>query len=139
MSYPLALLGGALIGLAVTLMLAFNGRVTGISGIINQTFSPPLKNSAWRISFLLGLLVGGGAVYLYNPSLFLNASVRNFLELLIAGFLVGFGATLANGCTSGHGVCGISRLSLRSIAATTLFILAGIFSVALLRWMGGIL
>lgn len=138
MNYSLALLGGALIGLAVTLMLAFNGRVTGVSGIINRTFSPPLKDSFWRISFLLGLLLGGRAAYLYNPSLFLNASVRNFLELLTAGFLVGFGSTLANGCTSGHGVCGISRLSPRSVLATALFILAGFFSVAVLRWMGGL-
>ncbi len=136
MTFPTALLGGALIGLAVTIMLALNGRVTGISGILNQSFSPPLKNSFWRHAFLIGLLCGGVASYIYNPSFFINSSGRNILEILIAGFLVGFGSVLGSGCTSGHGVCGISRFSLRSILATILFILAGMSMVLLLRWIG---
>lgn len=136
MNFPLTLLGGALIGLAVTLMLAFNGRVTGISGIINQSFSPPVKNSSWRFSFILGLLCGGVLVFLINPLLFSNASGRDLIEILAAGFLVGFGSILGGGCTSGHGVCGVSRLSIRSVIATGLFILAGAGSVAAIRWMG---
>ncbi len=132
----MALTGGALIGLAVTLMLLFNGRVTGISGIINQALRPPFKESSWRWAFLFGLLLGGLIMSVFFPELFLNKSGRGILEVLIAGFLVGFGTVLGSGCTSGHGVCGISRLSRRSILATITFMFAGFLMVNSLQWLG---
>lgn len=134
--YLMALLGGILIGLAATLLLAFNGRIAGISGIFNQIISSPFRNSLWCWCLLGGLLLGGVFLRRLSPELFINASGRSFFDLLIAGFLVGFGAVLANGCTSGHGVCGISRFSKRSIAATSLFIVSGVLTVITLRMLG---
>lgn len=131
-----SLIGGIFIGLAVTLMLWFNGRVTGISGIFNQALKPPFQQSYWRWSFLLGLITGGLVMFLINPLWFQNISGRSFTQIIIAGFLVGLGTALGSGCTSGHGVCGISRLSPRSIVATISFMLAGLLTVIFIRWMG---
>lgn len=128
-----ALAGGVLIGVAVTLMLWLNGRVTGISGIINGALCIPRRESMWRFTFLAGLLAGGGVLYLLNPSVFTNTTQRSLPEVAVAGLLVGFGTVLGSGCTSGHGVCGISRLSLRSILATTVFIAAGIVAVQVFK------
>lgn len=123
-------IGGCLIGLSVTLMLLFNGRVTGISGILASSFE---KNSAWRWTFLAGLLAGGFAMHFYRPDLFSNVSGRGLGLIVAAGLLVGFGTVMGNGCTSGHGVCGMSRLSVRSIVATLTFMLFGFFTVQLVR------
>lgn len=136
MWYPEPLLGGVLIGFAVTLMLWLNGRVTGISGILNQALKPPIQHSYWRWAFLSGLLFGGLIMSLINPLWFQNISGRSFTQIMVAGFLVGFGTVLGSGCTSGHGVCGISRLSPRSIVATLSFILAGFLTVIFLQWFG---
>lgn len=131
------LLGGALIGLAATLMLLFNGRVTGISGIINNAIDVPSQESIWRWSFLVGLIAGGAAVFQFTPERFQNLTQFGFLRLGIAGLLVGFGTIMGSGCTSGHGVCGISRLSVRSMLATVLFILAGAITVFLMKFISG--
>lgn len=122
-----ALVGGLFIGLAVSLMLILNGRVTGISGIIYGLLNPTKGDIAWRIYFIAGLL-GGGFITMTNSQL------SHFdWKIPVAGLLVGFGTVLGSGCTSGHGVCGISRLSPRSIVATIIFILSGIATVFILR------
>lgn len=132
-AYVHALIGGALIGLAATLMLWWNGRVTGISGIVNGTLTYVRGDWGWRLAFILGLVLGGAAIKTLLPEGFANTSGRNLLEIAAAGLLVGYGTVMGSGCTSGHGVCGISRLSPRSLLATTTFIGAGVTMVALLR------
>lgn len=122
-----ALLGGLLIGSAVTLMLWLNGRVTGISGIIDGLLSRNVAGKSWRLAFLAGLLAGGLVLYLLNPFFFVNHSDRSLWQVGLAGFLVGFGTLLGSGCTSGHGICGISRWSMRSLVATLVFIASGMF------------
>ena len=136
-SYLLALFGGALIGLAVSLMLLWNGRVTGISGIIFGAVVKPSKNDqAWRWNFIAGLLVGGLILHFIYPSAFGEGLATGPWTIVVAGILVGFGTVLGNGCTSGHGVCGISRLSPRSLIATGSFISAGVVAVFLFRHFG---
>ena len=119
--WMLALAGGAIIGGAASLLLIFNGRVSGISGIFHRAMSSNSSDDFWRLKFILGIIVGG---FLSYELLDINYSYEKLgiLELSISGFLVGLGTKLANGCTSGHGVCGISRLSLRSLVATIVFI-----------------
>lgn len=134
----MSLIGGGLIGLAVSLMLIFNGRVTGISGIIGGVLTPKKSDLSWRVLFLLGLLLGGVLLKIYHPSSFESqAQNMSLYDYALAGFLVGFGTLLGNGCTSGHGVCGISRMSVRSIIATSTFILFGIISVFLFKIIKG--
>jgi uncharacterized protein len=132
-----AIIGGLLIGLSVSLMLLFNGRVTGISGIIGGTLSPKAKDFNWRIAFLLGLVAGGGLLVALKPESFTNLSPAKTVDYIIAGLLVGFGTLLGNGCTSGHGVCGISRMSVRSIISTMTFIVFGIISVLIFKFVRG--
>lgn len=132
---PLA--GGILIGLAVTLMLLFNGRVTGISGIISSSLKDFSREGLWRWAFVIGLLCGGFILGLFNPEVFTNTAIRSTPVVLIAGFLVGYGTVMGSGCTSGHGICGMSRLSLRSIMATAIFMLFGFLTVQLFRLFGG--
>lgn len=131
-----ALLGGILIGTSVSLMLLWNGRVTGISGIINGALSTPKGDTAWRALFLLGLFTGGLLLYTFSPEVFNGALETPLWTVAVAGLLVGFGTIMGSGCTSGHGVCGLSRLSPRSIVATVAFMLAGIVAVALFRKIG---
>jgi uncharacterized membrane protein YedE/YeeE len=118
-------LGGVLIGVAAALMLAFNGRIAGISGILGG-FVERKEGWSWRGLFLLGMLLGAGALVLVMPTALPGAALSSLGLLALAGLLVGFGTRLGGGCTSGHGVCGISRLSNRSLAATGVF-----FSVAM--------
>lgn len=132
----MALLGGALIGVSVSLMLYLNGRVTGISGIISRSFERVSGDFSWRISFLLGLIVGGVILSITYPQAFSGQLESATWTLILAGLLVGFGTNLGSGCTSGHGVCGISRFSVRSILATLTFIAAGILAVSAFRAMG---
>ena len=131
-----ALIGGTIIGIAVSFMLLLNGRVTGISSIINNTFSAVKGDTAWRVFFILGLFLGGLFMKWFNPDVFTGALLTESWTTVIAGLLVGFGTVLGSGCTSGHGVCGISRLSLRSIVATMVFISAGIIAVVAFRAFG---
>jgi uncharacterized membrane protein YedE/YeeE len=131
-----ALIGGAIIGLSVSMMLLFNGRVTGISGIIGGILSPVKGDVLWRLSFIFGLILGGLTLKFLKPETFSGEIHTEPWTLVIAGLLVGFGTLLGSGCTSGHGVCGISRLSVRSIIATTTFIAAGMISVLVFKYMG---
>ncbi|PIK16417.1 YeeE/YedE family protein [Halobacteriovorax sp. JY17] len=127
--YPLG--GGILIGISSTILLAGIGRISGISGILSSVISRPAKEHFWKYNFLLGLLIGGGMTYVSSPQLF-NYSVNdNLIKVIIAGLLVGFGTRLGNGCTSGHGVCGMSRMAKRSIIATITFILVGMITVTI--------
>ncbi len=132
-----SLLGGSLIGLAVTLMLLFNGRVTGISGIISSSLSRPGKEGLWRWLFLAGMVVGGATMQVIRPDFFANLTGRGTGLVLIAGLLVGFGTAMGSGCTSGHGVCGISRFSVRSTIATVTFMLFGFLTVQIARYLLG--
>jgi uncharacterized membrane protein YedE/YeeE len=134
--YP-PLLGGALIGGAVTLMLLFNGRVTGISGIIASSISKPSPEGLWRWFLVAGLLVGGMIMNFAEPGLFANVSGRDTSLVLLAGLLVGYGTVMGSGCTSGHGVCGVSRLSIRSIIATVTFMFFGFLTVQLVNFFTG--
>lgn len=131
------LLGGALIGLAVTLMLLFNGRVTGISGILYSSLSRPTQEGLWRWLFLAGLLAAGAAVQVLRPELLINLSDRNMTAIILAGLLVGYGTVMGSGCTSGHGICGLSRLSVRSLAATVTFMLFGFIAAQVFVYLIG--
>ena len=132
-----ALIGGLLIGAAAVLLWFMNGRIAGISGIIGNLAQAKADDRGWRMAFLAGLVA---APLLYSltiggiPSVGVTASPA----LLIAGgLLVGFGTRLGGGCTSGHGVCGVARLSMRSLAATATFMAGGIVTVFLLRHVAG--
>lgn len=131
-----ALAGGILIGIAVSLMLLFNGRVTGISGIIYGLMNPVRGDNAWRLYFIAGLFGGGLVLNLINPEAFHNTVSSSDAAVILAGLLVGFGTILGSGCTSGHGVCGLSRLSVRSVIATLTFIVSGILFVTLFKSLG---
>jgi uncharacterized membrane protein YedE/YeeE len=131
-----ALIGGMIIGCSVSIMLLFNGRVTGISGIVNGILSPEKGDNAWRFTFVLGLLVGGLLLKIIAPQAFDGALATSTSSVVVAGILVGFGTIMGSGCTSGHGVCGISRLSIRSIIATLTFISAGVITVLIVKKLG---
>jgi uncharacterized protein len=120
-----ALAGGILIGTSATVILLFNGKVAGISGILAGILRPVRFDTAWRACFLSGLLTGGLILRLVWPQAFHFGALRSSGTLAAAGLLVGTGARLGNGCTSGHGVCGVARLSLRSLVATAIFFASG--------------
>jgi hypothetical protein len=126
------LLGGVLIGLAASLVLITLGKITGISGIITHAiFNPTKPENSWRILFVFGLLFGGFVMRVFYPELFNYSISENIPLLIFAGLLVGFGTRLGSGCTSGHGVCGLPRLSIRSLVATLTFMISGIITVAI--------
>lgn len=124
--------GGVLIGLAVALLLLAKGRIAGVSGIVGGLLSPQRGNVAWRLAFIAGLLA---APLMYGLFAVLPESRidAGWPLLLVAGLLVGFGTRLGSGCTSGHGVCGMSRLSPRSILATLTFMGFGFATVYVMR------
>ncbi len=135
---PLAsLIGGMLIGLSASMLLLFNGKIAGISGIIAGTLSPAKNDTLWRIVFVTGLLVGGFLLRLLSPQTFVIGITRSWSALVVAGLLVGFGTRLGNGCTSGHGVCGLSRFSQRSLIATVTFIATGALTVYIINHLLG--
>lgn len=124
-----AALGGLMIGIAVAVLLLFNGRIAGISGIFANMFT---KQSGWRIAFIAGL---AGAPWVYRlfagqPDVVIAA---DYPLLIAAGLLVGFGTRLGNGCTSGHGICGMARLSKRSFAAVAVFMVSAFLTVWLMK------
>ena len=127
------LTGGILIGISASMMLLFSGRIAGVSGIFGGMLFDQGKERAWRLSFIIGLIGGGILLYAINAEFFENSSGRGLLAVTIAGLLVGIGTRVGGGCTSGHGVCGIGRLSLRSIVATVTFVLAGMAIVVLVQ------
>lgn len=126
-------LGGLVLGVAISLLILFDGRVAGIAGILGRSFGARGEELSWRLYFLGGLVVGGLLWRLISPGVFGAPSATGLLTLALGGFLVGVGTTLGNGCTSGHGLCGISRLSPRSIVATLVFVATGMLTVALTR------
>lgn len=134
-----ALIGGAMIGIAVSLMLLFNGRVTGISGIIGGTLQPQKGDVGWRAFFIVGLVAGAVLLRIFLPQSLEQQSNALTIDYVIAGLLVGFGTLLGNGCTSGHGVCGISRFSVRSMMSTVTFIVFGVVSVLVFKLLRGAL
>jgi len=122
-----ALIGGVLIGLSVVLLALFKGRIAGISGILGalmQFNNTPKDHYLWRILFILGLLLSSilYSLVLPLPTIQINNSVQS---LILAGLMVGLGTRMGSGCTSGHGICGLGRLSIRSLIATLSFMLAG--------------
>lgn len=131
-----SLLGGILIGIATALLLLINGKIAGISGVLGGLLSLRSGDTQWRILFLLGMLLAPFIYRLFQQPLIINIST-NWLTLIIAGLLVGFGTRYSGGCTSGHGICGISRLSIRSLVATLIFIFSGILTVYITRHIIG--
>ncbi len=127
------LLGGVLIGVASAMLLLFSGRIAGISGVFGGMLFQQGSERTWRSAFVAGLIGGGVGLYGISPELFANTSERGFGMVAFAGLLVGIGTRIGGGCTSGHGVCGIGRLSMRSIVATVTFVLAGIALVAFVQ------
>ncbi|MCB1671346.1 MAG: YeeE/YedE family protein [Gammaproteobacteria bacterium] len=132
-----ALLGGALIGIAATLMLWINGRITGISGILGGVLFPVKTDALWRILFILGLFSGALLFMLVRGAPIELAPQASPLLSIVAGLLVGFGTRLGSGCTSGHGICGIARVSKRSFAATLMFMITAVITVFLVRHVLG--
>ncbi|MBK8013011.1 MAG: YeeE/YedE family protein [Deltaproteobacteria bacterium] len=126
-----AFLGGGMIGLAASIFLLTVGRVAGVSGIVGGLLKPAMGDIGWRVWFILGLLFGGILAWLVVPAAFDVSMHRPLPFLVVAGVLVGFGTRLGQGCTSGHGVCGLSRFSVRSLVATVTFIASGVVTVAL--------
>lgn len=129
----LALVGGAIIGLSAAMLLAFNGRIAGISGIVGGFFEQVGEERSWRGMFIAGLLLGGVAVYLIAPELFGAPLERSTAAVIVAGLLVGYGTRLSSGCTSGHGICGVSRFSIRSIVAVLTFVATGVVTVYVIQ------
>jgi uncharacterized membrane protein YedE/YeeE len=128
-----AMTGGAFIGLGASLLFLLNGRIAGISGILNGVLYAPKNDKAWRLLFLSGLVLGAIIIQFWLPGFNIPRTNYPLWLLGTGGFLVGFGARMANGCISGHGICGIARLSIRSLLATLTFIGAGMISVYIIR------
>ena len=132
-----AAIGGALIGLSAVLLMLFNGRIAGITGIAAGIFDPLRGDRGWRITFVVGLIAAPLSALLLGFPLPAPQMPASVATIVIAGLLVGFGTRLSNGCTSGHGICGIARLSPRSLVATGIFMVAAIAVVAVTRHVIG--
>ena len=132
-----ALLGGALIGVASVLLMMLSGRIAGISGILGGLLSGGTDDKAWRIAFVVGLIAAPLIFAAMGRSLAMPDMPASWLMVAVAGLLVGFGTRLGSGCTSGHGVCGIARLSPRSVVATAIFMAAAVATVAIVRHVLG--
>lgn len=132
-----ALAGGVLVGLAAASFLLLNGRIAGISGILGGLLAPSAGDISWRIAFLAGLL-GAPTLWMLVAKLPPIEIEAGYPALIIAGLLVGIGTRYGSGCTSGHGVCGLSRFSPRSLAATLSFMFAGFVTVFIIRHVLGV-
>lgn len=131
-------LGGVLIGLAAALVMLLCGRIAGISGIVGGLIHPRTGDVAWRIAFVGGMVFTGSVLALFVPESFAVTVTRSPAAVVVAGLLVGFGTRLGSGCTSGHGVCGMSRFSPRSFAAAiTFMVVGGIVATVVSRVLGG--
>ena len=133
-----ALSGGALIGTAAVLLMLLNGRIAGISGILAGALTQSLDDRGWRFAFVAGLIVAPFVLGFWGCPLSQPEMPESWFLIVIAGLLTGFGARLGSGCTSGHGVCGMARLSRRSIAATATFMASAIVTVAITRHVWGL-
>ncbi len=132
-----AAIGGALIGLAAVLLMLFTGRIAGVSGITGGIFNPRSDDRLWRLAFIAGLIAAPLAAALAGHAVAMPQMPASTIVIAVGGLLVGFGTRLGNGCTSGHGICGIARLSPRSIAATMVFMVAAMAVVAVTRHVIG--
>jgi uncharacterized protein len=132
-----AAIGGALIGLSAVLLMVFTGRIAGISGIFAGLINPQTTDRAWRAAFIAGLIAAPLAAALIGHTAPTPQMPGSYITVVIGGLLVGFGTRLGSGCTSGHGICGIARLSPRSIVATGVFMMAAIIVVALTHHVFG--
>ncbi len=130
-------LGGALIGLSASALLLIQGRVAGISGIIGGLFTPRAGDIGWRVAFVVGLVVAGIAAALFTPELVAVEVDRAPWMVGVAGVLVGLGTRIGNGCTSGHGVCGLSRMSPRSLVSVITFMAVGALVASLVGALTG--
>lgn len=132
-----AAIGGALIGLSVVLLMLFNGRVAGVSGIFGGLVNPQTTDRAWRVAFVVGLIGAPLSAALLGYTVAVPQMPASIITVAVSGLLVGFGTRLSKGCTSGHGLCGIARLSPRSLAATGIFMVAAMAVVAFTRHVVG--
>ena len=136
--YP-AIIGGLLIGISACVLLLFTGRIAGLSGIINGIIKPEKDELFWRTIFVISLLAGAAIhYYFFSHPAFIKDTFSPYM-MLAGGFLVGFGTRLGGGCTSGHGVCGLGRLSLRSLIATITFMLTAVITVYIFRHIFSVL
>lgn len=130
------LIGGSIIGVSAVVLLLFKGRVAGISGILNGVFTKNKQELSWRLLFLSGIVLGPLLASLFGSHLPDNIEL-SWTSMLIGAFLVGFGTNLAGGCTSGHGICGVGRFSMRSIWATAVFMFIAILTVYATGYVSG--
>jgi uncharacterized membrane protein YedE/YeeE len=129
--------GGALIGIAAAILILFNGRIAGVSGIIGQALNGGVvRDNLWRIAFVMGIIAAPAIWQIWVGEIEI-AIETNSLWLIIAGLLVGVGTSHGSGCTSGHGICGLSRFSMRSIIATLSFMVTGMVTVFIIRHLLG--
>ncbi len=128
-----ALIGGVLIGLSASLLLLFKGKIFGVTGIMAGAFFGSGSDRSWRIANIIGLLSGAWFVHLVAPQYFAYEFKGPLWMMIVAGLLVGFGTRLGSGCTSGHGICGLPRLSIRSLVAVCTFMSTGAITVYLFR------
>ena len=133
-----AMIGGVLIGLSVVWLMAASGRIAGISGIVGGGLAADKGDRLWRVTFVAGLLLGPILVGTIYPEYLVANFQKGGVYMILAGILVGWGTRLGNGCTSGHGVCGTARLSMRSVLATLTFMATGILTVFTMRYFGAI-
>jgi uncharacterized membrane protein YedE/YeeE len=132
-----AAVGGALIGLAAVLLMLLNGRIAGVTGVFAGLIDPLSTDRGWRATFVIGLIAAPLSAALLGYTIPIPHMPPSLITITAAGLLVGFGTRLSNGCTSGHGICGIARLSPRSITATAVFMAAAIVVVAVTRHVIG--
>lgn len=133
-SIVFGLIGGVMIGLSAILLMAFNGRIAGISGVLGGMLEARGEELTWRLTMILGLVAGGAIMFAVTPQGF-GAPPEDLpvLGIVIAGLLVGFGTRLGSGCTSGHGICGLSRFSVRSFVAVGVFMATAVLTVAIVH------
>lgn len=128
------LIGGIMIGLSAILLMAFNGRIAGISGVLGGMLEARGEELTWRLTMILGLIAGGAIMFVIAPDSFgVPPADLPILGIVAAGLLVGFGTRLGSGCTSGHGICGLSRFSVRSFVAVGVFMATAVLTVAIVH------
>ncbi|MGE5367939.1 MAG: YeeE/YedE family protein [Betaproteobacteria bacterium] len=132
-----AVIGGVLIGLSAVLLMMFTGRIAGVSGIVAGLINPQTSDRSWRAAFVAGLIAAPIAAMLVGYGVPKPQMPESYITIIVGGLLIGFGSRLGSGCTSGHGICGIARLSQRSIVATGVFMVAAIIVVALTHHVVG--
>lgn len=132
-----AAIGGVLIGLSAVLLMMFTGRIAGVSGIVAGLINPQTSDRSWRAAFVAGLIAAPIAAMLVGYGVPKPQMPESYITIIVGGLLIGFGSRLGSGCTSGHGICGIARLSQRSIVATGVFMVAAIIVVALTHHVVG--